>query len=107
MLCTYNSYALFVNILCQKYSHDILCVNKYSHVHIYIYIYIYIVCTKIFLKKPNSKYLIFFFTKKLTFELKSKCVSILWIGGVGCLTPSPLKTELPSLKSLVQDFGLT
>ena len=104
MLCTYNSYALFVNILCQKYSHDILCVNKYSHVHIYIYIY----CLyKNLFKKTKFQVSNFFFTKKLTFELKSKCVSILWIGGVGCLTPSPLKTELPSLKSLVQDFGLT
>ena len=53
-----------------------------------------------FFQKSNAKYLNIFF-KTLMLELKLKWVTIIWIGGVGCLTPSPTITELSSKKSLV------
>jgi len=51
-------------------------------------------------QKSNAKYLNIFF-KTLMLELKLKWVTILWIGGVGCLTPSSPITELLNPK-----FGL-
>ena len=51
-------------------------------------------------QKSNAKYLTFFI-KNLMFKLKLKWGVILWIGGVGCPTPSPPVIELLSPKFLV------
>ena len=65
---------------------------------------IYIVCKKSFSKTKCQ--VSNCFSKMLTLKLKLKWGIILWRGGVRCLTPFPLVTELPSPRSLVRDFGL-
>ena len=99
MLCTYISFVLFVNNYLPKiFIWYVMCKK--------ILIYIYIYCLyKMFFQKSNAKYLNIFF-KTLMLELKLKWVTIIWIGGVGCLTPSPTITELSSKKSLVWDISL-
>ena len=45
------------------------------------------VCTKPS-QNQNAKYLICF-PQNVNIRVKLKCGTILWIGGVGCITPSP------------------
>ena len=96
------------------YSHVLVCIYFFANkTHMIFYtlinthmICIYIVCTKCFSKIKCQVFNFFFSFKTLTLELKLKWDTILWIGGVGCLTPSSPKTEPPNPKSLVQDIGL-
>ena len=62
------------------------------------------VCTKPF-QNQNANYLICF-ARNVNIRVKLKWGTILWNGGVGCLTPFPHVIELLSPRSLVQSIGL-
>ena len=95
-LLFFMSHVCLYITLCHKYSYDMLYLNKYS--------YIYLIVQNLFQK---IKFQVFnFFSKTLMLELKLIWGTILWIGSVGCLTPSPIVIELPSPRFLVRDFSL-
>ena len=69
----------------------------------YVYVCVCILFVQNFFKNQNAKYPIFSL-KKDNVRIKLKWGTILWIGVVGCLTPSPHVTKLPSPRSSVRNF---
>ena len=70
-----------------------------------VYIYIYICLYKLFSKIEMPS--VYFLYLKDKVWIKLKWGTILWIGIVGCLIPSPYVTKLPSLRFLIRDFLFT